>query len=264
MRNHIGSILVNRAARPILTLVNKYRDSWGLERFSNIFEIFSRHPTISQLPQAFDFPYRHSPKKLFYTGPFLDREARRNTEFPFEKLNGRPLIYASLGTIQTNRPQIFQIISRACEGLGVQLVISLGGGSLMPQNLPRLAGDPLVVHYAPQLEILQKARITITHAGINTTLESLAAGVPLVAIPISDDQPGVGARIRWTGTGLVVEAGRLSVSALRYAIVEILQKPQYRKAALQMQEQIRNCGGLRLAAALVEEQLGRPDPWCQS
>jgi len=39
---------------------------------------------------------------------------------------------------------------------------------------------PLVVEYAPQLELLAKARLTITHAGLNTVLDSLSNGVPLV------------------------------------------------------------------------------------
>lgn len=61
-------------------------------------------------------------------------------------------------------------------------------------SLPELPGNPIVVNYAPQLELLKIADLTITHAGVNTTLESLSNGVPLVAIPITNDQPGVAAR----------------------------------------------------------------------
>jgi len=52
------------------------------------------------------------------------------------------------------------------------------------EAVQRLPGSPLVV-YAPQLELLAKARLTITHAGLNTVLDSLSNGVPLVAIPIT-------------------------------------------------------------------------------
>jgi UDP:flavonoid glycosyltransferase YjiC (YdhE family) len=61
-----------------------------------------------------------------------------------------------------------------------------------------LPDDAIIVDYAPQLQLLKKASLCITHAGINTTLESLSNGVPLVAIPIANDQPGIGARIEWT------------------------------------------------------------------
>jgi zeaxanthin glucosyltransferase len=97
-------------------------------------------------------------------------------DFAWERLNGRPLVYASLGTLQNGSEEIFRIIASACAGLDVQLVISLGGG-LDPERLGVLSGDPLVVRYAPQLEIVKRAAAVITHAGLNTTLESLAEGV---------------------------------------------------------------------------------------
>ena len=59
-----------------------------------------------------------------------------------------------------------------------------------------------------QLEILQKATLTITHAGMNTTLECLSNAVPMVAIPIANDQPGVAARIAWTGAGAAIPLKR--------------------------------------------------------
>src|SRR6202023_2067331 len=91
----------------------------------------------------------------------------------------------------------------ACADLPVQLLISLGGG-LTPKQLGPLNGDPLVVKYAPQLEIVKRAALVITHAGLNTTLESLAEGVPLVCIPLGNDQPGVAARVAARGAGVVV------------------------------------------------------------
>jgi UDP:flavonoid glycosyltransferase YjiC (YdhE family) len=58
---------------------------------------------------------------------------------------------------------------------------------------------PIVVPFAPQLELLAKASLTITHAGMNTALETLAYAVPAVAIPVGNDQPGVAARLKWSG-----------------------------------------------------------------
>jgi zeaxanthin glucosyltransferase len=83
-----------------------------------------------------------------------------------------------MGTIQNRLLEVFSTIASACEGLDAQLVIDLGGGAA-PESLPKLPGNPIVVGYAPQLELLQKATLTITHAGMNTTLESLINGVPM-------------------------------------------------------------------------------------
>jgi zeaxanthin glucosyltransferase len=46
-----------------------------------------------------------------------------------------------------------------------------------------IPASAIVVSKAPQIELLKRAELCITHAGINTTLESLALGVPMVAIP---------------------------------------------------------------------------------
>jgi UDP:flavonoid glycosyltransferase YjiC (YdhE family) len=76
------------------------------------------------------------------------------------------------------------------------LVISLGGGST-PGQIGLLLGNTLVVQMAPQLELLARATLVITHAGFNTALESLSCGIPMVAITVGNDQPGVAARIKW-------------------------------------------------------------------
>ena len=41
----------------------------------------------------------------------------------------------------------------------------------------------------PQLDLIKRASAVITHAGLNTVLESLSEGVPLVCIPLGNDQP---------------------------------------------------------------------------
>lgn len=179
--------------------------------------------------------------------------------FPWEKLTGQPLIYASLGTVLGRFKGIFQQIAAACAGLDAQLVISLGG-SATPEALPNLPGAPRVVGYAPQLELLQRAALTITHAGMNTTLESLSNGVPLVAIPIANDQPGVAARVAWTGAGVRVPLKGLRVPQLRQAIVQVLTHDSYRKQALRLQAAIQRAGGVDRAVQIIMQAVSTGKP----
>lgn len=142
------------------------------------------------------------------------------------------------------------------------------GGSCRPQDLPELPGDPIVVEYAPQLALLDRAAlaIAIAHAGLNTTLEALARGVPLVAVPVANDQPGVGARIAWTGTGEVIPLKRLSAAKLKQAIGRVLQESHYRfrESARGLQEAIRCAGGVTQAAQIVEQVARTGDPvWAE-
>ena len=89
------------------------------------------------------------------------------------------------------------------------MVLSVGR-NLNPGDLERIPPNTVVVRIAPQIELLKRAALCITHAGLNTALEALAQGVPMVAIPTGYDQPGVPARIAYHGVGEFVEIGDLT------------------------------------------------------
>jgi MGT family glycosyltransferase len=172
--------------------------------------------------------------------------------FPWEKLDGRPLVYASLGTLQNRLESVFVQIAEACAPLAVQLVVSLGGS---PIALPPLPGNPIVVPYAPQLELLDRAIAVVTHGGLNTVLECLSRGVPVVVLPITNDQPGVAARIAHAGAGVSLPVNQLRVPSLQAALSQVLTDPRYRQNAQRLQQDIRQAGGLTRAADLLEQQL---------
>jgi zeaxanthin glucosyltransferase len=254
-RNRLGILLLSGMAAPVFRVVNRQRSAWGLKPFKRPEDALSVLMQITQLPQALEFEIPgERPAGLYYTGPFVHSGQRPAVEFPWERLDGRPLIYASLGTFQNGSAAIFRTIAKACAGLDAQLVIALGGG-LDAARLGKLAGDPVVAAYAPQLEILKRAALVITHAGINTVLESLAEGAPLVAIPLGNDQPGMAARVKARGAGEVVSWRRLSPARLRKAVVLVLKEPKYREAAQALQKSIRQMDGPGRAAELIEQAL---------
>ncbi|MFN9618148.1 MAG: glycosyltransferase [Synechococcaceae cyanobacterium] len=259
LRNRCGYALLDNLMAPIRREVRSFRRQAGLPPLRAGAQPDSRLAQICQQPAAFEFPRRRLPACLHFTGPLLQPGSRPEVPFPWERLDDRPLIYASLGTLQNRQLGLFATIAAACHNLDAQLVIGLGGGCA-PEDLPPLAGSPLVVGYAPQLALLQRAVLTITHAGLNTVLESLSEGVPLVAIPITNDQPGVAARIAWSGCGAVVPLRRLSVGRLRAAIEQGLHDPGIHANARRLQRAIQRAGGVARAATIVEQvaATGRP------
>ena len=198
LRNKLGYQILSRVAKPIKDLIDDSRQNWNLPVYSHVNKSYSPLAQISHQPAELEFPRENLPEWFHFTGPYHYSANRKPVPFPWEKLTGQPLIYASMGTLQNRLVDVFKTIASACEGLDAQLVITLGG-SFSPESLPELPGNPLVVSYAPQLELLQKTTLTITHAGMNTTLECLTNGVPMVAIPVANDQPGIASRIAWTG-----------------------------------------------------------------
>lgn len=264
LRNEVSYAILAFLAQPIGEVIAEYRQRWNLPPYSLRNDPFSKLAQLSQEPNEFEFPRNSLPQCFHFTGPYSNPNIRENVNFPFEKLTGQPLIYASLGTVQNRLMWIFRNIAEACSEIDVQLVISLGGSS-RSDLLQELPGSPIVVEYAPQLELLQIATLTITHAGINTTLESLSNGVPMVAIPIAQDQLGVAARISWKGVGEVVPLPLLSfpylgVSMLRCAIQRVLTEDSYRENAYRLQEAIRRAGGVSRAADIVEQVVSTGKP----
>jgi len=84
----------------------------------------------------------------------------------------------------------------------------------------------IVVSYAPQIEVLRRSSLCITHAGLNTVLESLSNAVPMLALPITNDQPGVAARIANKKSGVVISPDQASPGTFVAAIKRCSEIPR--------------------------------------
>jgi len=257
-RNQVGNALLDRLTEPVWRDLQAQRQRLGLRRQRRREEAFSPLLQLAQLPAAFDFPRERLAPHFHYVGRLADPSGREPllrdaVPFPWERLDGRPLIYASLGTLQNGRPEIFEQIAAACAPLPVQLVISLGNPGHAPLRLP---GDPIVVAYAPHQQVIEHAALVITHAGLNTTLTALGCGVPLLAIPITNEQPGIAARVAYSGAGRVMALPQLRVEALTALLAEMLSNPSYRARARELQTLFEAAGGVRVAADWLEAIAG--------
>jgi zeaxanthin glucosyltransferase len=108
-----------------------------------------------------------------------------------------------------------------------------------------------VVAYAPQSQLIARASLVITHGGLNTVMGSLSAGVPMVVIPITNDQPGVASRVVQTGAGERIAPKQLQTEGLKQMIVQVLTDANYRTKAQAMQQRIQQAGGVRRAADII-------------
>ena len=269
IRNHLTNAFFYKLIKPIRTFVIAQRKQWGLpadrkrvKRNAN-YLYDTQLAQISQMPADFDFPRTNLPGCFHYAGPFLDTSEREPTStesvsFPFERLTDKPLIYASFGTLQNQRKDYYEVIAEACSGFDVQLVIALGGTEMNASDYH--LGNAVVVPYAPQRKLIKKASLVITHAGLNTVLETLTEGVPMVAVPITNEQPGAAARIKWCGAGEVLPASRLSVDGLKEAVGKVMADDGYRQNAERMKRSIEKAGGVQRAADIIERAIATNEP----
>ncbi len=122
-----AALLENSALRmrgPVRRALDTYRRRAGLESLRHARKSFPALAHITQLPECLDLPRSRLPNHFHYTGPFANRAARPQVDFPWSRLDGRPIIYASLGTTRNVQPFVFHLVSEACKDLDLQLVIS--------------------------------------------------------------------------------------------------------------------------------------------
>ena len=257
-RNLEGLKKLGGMASATLELAKAYAEKTGLQiDWTNPATAVPRLAVISQTPKEFDFQGIPWPPQFHYAGPFHESEGLASIPFPWEKLNGKPLIYASLGSLVNGLDHVYKIILEAAEKLPeTQVVLSIGT-NIDPDRLEPIPLNTIMVRRAPQIELLKQAALCITHAGLNTTLESLAQGVPMVAIPIAFDQPGISARIAHHGVGELIDLDHLSVDNLLELIRKVLTDRRYAERAHYFKEVIATTRGLDTAADVIEEALQR-------
>jgi zeaxanthin glucosyltransferase len=161
-----------------------------------------------------------------------------------------------MGTILNGRIDVFRtIVAALAKHKDLQLVLSVGN-QVDPQKIGPVPNNAIIVKQAPQLELLKQASVCITHAGLNTVLESLAQGVPQIAIPVAYDQPGVAARIADKQTGVVTSLDKLTDDHLSTLLDRVLSNATYRDNARKLQKAIAEANGLSVAADVVERAFG--------
>jgi len=213
-------------------------------------------PTILSWPGAHNISYTSAEFQpgaaaladtFRFVGPPL-RPALRHFPFPFERLDSdRPLIYLSLGTVFNNNPALFRTARDAFGDSIYQLVIALGH-QLAPATLAPLPDNVIVQPYVPQLEILQRAALFITHGGMNSVHEGLYYDVPLLLAPQQLEQALTAGRVAALGAGQILPTGDLTPGRLRRAAEELLADPRTRQRAAALGRSLREAGGAPRAA----------------
>jgi zeaxanthin glucosyltransferase len=253
VRNWFAWTAYERKLAPLLTHIQSHRRRVGLSIPARLSDCWSTRLQISQQPDVLEFPRCHLPKQLHFVGPLQQPPTNAPPDFPWSQLDGRPLVYASLGTLANRLVHVFRAILDGLASEDVQVVVALGRRDAtwtlpIPQNA-------LVVGYAPQLDLIDRARLVITHAGLNTTLESLARGKPMLCIPLANDGLGVAARVAHVGAGELLRLEKVTPERVRQLARLLLDTPAYRASAERVRESIRAAGGATRAADLVEAKL---------
>ena len=143
---------------------------------------------------------------------------------------------------------------RILESMPVRSVVTspAHGGRLPARDAARFAGAPAVRERVPQRALLRHAALAVTNGGLNTVLDALEAGVPLVVVPIAFEQGAIGARLEYAGAGKAVPYREATPRRIGEAIDAVLGEPRFAERAGVVARAIRASGGVSQAVAVVE------------
>lgn len=176
-----------------------------------------------------------------YVGPSIAPRTD-TTNFPFDRLSDKPLIYVSLGTVINDNPDFFRACLDAFRDQPYQLVLSIGERVRL-QELGAIPMNAIVRPFVPQLDVLQRAALFITHAGLNSVHEGLYYGVPLIVVPQQVEQQYTANRIVQLGAGVKLDNATPTADQLHSAVERVLNDLAFKGAAERLGAGLKAAGG---------------------
>jgi UDP:flavonoid glycosyltransferase YjiC (YdhE family) len=202
-------------------------------------------PEFFLAPRELEFEFEPR-KDSHWLGWCVDEE-RGEAPFPFERIDAsRPLVYCALGTqflafVSARRRRAFlqAVIDALAARPHLQLALATGG-ELGPYELDVRAPDAIVLDRLPQLQLLDRARVMITHCGLHSLMECASRGVPMIAFPLGFDQFGNAARVVYHGLGLCGKFRRASAESIGRLIDRVLGDEAMNRRCATMAARARN------------------------
>jgi MGT family glycosyltransferase len=188
-------------------------------------------PELVFFPEELDFPRASKPEGAFFIEASVDTQ-RRDCNFPWERLDDdKPLIYCTLGSLlpakfPARASSFFQVFMDAlAQRQTLQGVVTIGNYLKADEfNCP---ANVLIVPEAPQVEVLKRAALMVSHGGVTGVKESVFMGVPLLLIPVSYDEFGNAARVIYHGLGERLTLKEVSAPELGRLVDKVLEDSSY-------------------------------------
>ena len=191
----------------------------------------------------------HEPEYIF-AGPSLDR-VQSTDDFNTSDINGRKVIYISLGSVNTNFLDFYRTCIQAFQNTDYYVCMSIGR-KLEVTQLGKLPENFMVRNFLPQLEILQYANSFITPAGFNSVNEALYFGVPMLALPLVNDQAKVAKHIEDRKLGITGSMQELSPEVLLSKAESIMMDSEMKDNCVKMSKEMRETADLAEAVCILE------------
>lgn len=193
------------------------------------------------MPRSFQIKNETFDDRFCFIGPSLGKRSEQERLLLKEK-GDRPLMLISLGTAFNAWPEFYQMCMEAFGGAKWHVIMSVGK-SIEPDSLGDIPDNFTVRQSVPQLDVLAEADVFISHGGMNSTMEAMNEGVPLVVIPQMHEQELTAQRVEELGLGIYLPKEEVSVPRLQQAIGNIFSDKEIHSRVKDMQKDVKEAGG---------------------
>jgi MGT family glycosyltransferase len=222
-----------RLLTPTLPRLNAVIERYELLPLDNVFELYDRCSRVLVMTSpSFDFSAPQLPANVRYVGPQLD-DPDWAASAKWQRKGSEPLVLVATSSIYQDQVDLLARIAAGLRQLPVRAVLTTGR-AVDPAEI-QAGANVEVLQTAPHARVLREASVVVTHAGHGTVLKALAAGVPLVCIPMGRDQKDNTVRVLRLGAGIRLSK-KSTPTQIAAAITEILERPQYLAAARRFAE----------------------------
>jgi MGT family glycosyltransferase len=241
--------------------VNKARQAFGLPPAEPdvLRRPYSHWLNIIASADCMEAPRENLTQNTFFVGPCFGERVEID-EFSFDLLRSDKFkIYVSLGTVFNNKPDVFLKIMRTLDTPDYQVIVSAGGAyqtlqkSVMPQNAT-------VFKSVPQIGLLPKIDLFISHGGNNSINEALSSGKPIIVMPVGGEQADNASRVIYLGVGKRVDIANFSEKQLLDVVEEIRKTPTLQERALTIMNSLKLTQGVVTASRCIAWVASKKQP----
>jgi MGT family glycosyltransferase len=236
--------------------LNAVAARYGQPPVGDPFELLDRCTRVLVMTSpSFDFTGPQLPTNVRYVGPQLDDPAWA-TKAQWTRPGDQPLVLVALSSVYQDQTDLLRRIAHGLARLPISVVLTTGQG-IDPGQIPA-PRNVQVLPAAPHRRVLTDASAVVTHAGHGIVMKALAAGVPLVCIPMGRDQKDNTTRVLRLGAGVRI-GKRSAPDRIADAVAQVLGRAQYAAAARRFADVLaREAGSRPSGADQAEAMLNGP------
>ncbi|MEO7862715.1 MAG: glycosyltransferase [Nitrospirales bacterium] len=212
--------------------LNKVRREYGFPAVGyDLAHMFSEadYTLYADLPLL--IPTLNLPSHHHYIGPVVWSFAKRPYWWSSLRENTRTA-YVTMGT--SGRTSVAQMVADSLIGMGWQVLMATADDS----TIARVKDQMYIANYLPGMVAARRADLVVCNGGSATVYQALAAGTPVLGIPMNLDQYLMMDYVRRFGAGEMIRAGVSTTELITRTVRRMVESPRYKIRAAQMREQI--------------------------